>query len=839
MMKQLDLNQNWKLHEAPLDWGPESLSRVLAFSEGWLPCCLPCDIHMPLQQAGIIRDPVKADYSFDAEWTEQRSWWFTTEFYANEGDTTADVAELVLESLDGCGDVFLNGILLGRHLSAHFPFIRNVHGLLLVGENRLTVRLTSGLELVTEADIADIGFACTHERDNGRPDRGDKRRCALRKPQYCVGWDWAPRCVSCGIVKGAYLRTANKAALRSIHAVTESIENDCARIRVTAQADDLSVFAPIDADLTAEFTLDGVTHRFEKKDILLTSGINYIDLFCTVPKPRLWWPAGSGQQNLYTLTVTLRSGDVTETMTHRFGIRTIELDTGRDTEGIRRFRLKVNGVPLFCKGGNWIPADLIYARVTPQRYETLVTEAKNAGFNMLRIWGGGIYEPEIFYDLCDRAGILIWQDLMNACTAMPDHREDFRALLKNELDYQTSRLRSHACLALFCGNNESHAMLSYGAHDDWRMELHYGKQYGLGFGNILAKEAIRKNCPEIPFWNSSPYGGEENDGESAVSGDVHYWGSCMMNPDMAKRIEPKEYDRLKSAFVSEYGYPGPCCMESIRDFFDGKSIDRSSRIWNLHNNAFEKNTVNAGIEKHYVDRASELSLEDYILYAGLTQSLMLEYSLEAIRFREHCGGGLFWMYNDAWCEVGWTIIDYCLRRKIAYFGVKRAFAPVKLSLRQQDGIVTLQGCNDTAGDVTLHVKLGCMALDGSRDAAETGIFTIPARSRVYLTSMPLPEFDPAVTAFVALPEGNLCAPAILHSTEFRSRRYPGAGVKILSCEKCGNDLSVTLTADAFLHGVHLPDVTAISDNYFDLLPGQKKTVILKDTDTCPRWKTVF
>ena len=268
-------------------------------------------------------------------------------------------------------------------------------------------------------------------------------------------------------------------------------------------------------------------------------------------------------------------------------------------------------------------------------------------------------------------------------------------------------------------------------------------------------------------------------------------------------------------------------------------MDRNSRIWNLHNNAFEKNTVNAGIEKHYLDGAADLSLKDYILYAGLVQSFMLEYSLEAMRFKDRCGGGLFWMFNDAWCEVGWTVIDYYLRRKISYFGVKRAFSPIKLTLREENGIVTLQCCNDTPADMTVTVKLGCMSLDGKQDDTVLRTYTIPGRSRIYPEALPLPEYDAETAAFVALPVDGACAPAVLYRTEHRNMRYPGAKPQVLSCEKTGADLTVTLTAEAFIHGVHLPDVTDISDNYFDLLPGQKKTVVLHHADTCPDWKTVF
>lgn len=310
-----------------------------------------------------------------------------------------------------------------------------------------------------------------------------------------------------------------------------------------------------------------------------------------------------------------------------------------------------------------------------------------------------------------------------------------------------------------------------------------------------------------------------------------------MNPDMAKRIEPKEYDRVRSRFVTEYGYVGPCRKESIAEFFDGNEIDRGSRIWKLHNNTFEKDTVRAGIEKHYLDNAAALSLDDYLLYSGMVQSLMLEYSLEALRFKDFCGGALFWMYNDTWCEVGWTIIDYYLRRKISFYGVKRAFAPVKLTLRMENGRARLQGCNDAAEDVVLKAKVGYVPFDGSEARTEARAFTLRPHSRAYLEDFELPEGDYAAGAFMVLPEGDACAPAVLRMHDTRTLRYPGAKPRVLSEEARDGGVEITLTADGYAHGVHCKEDRALSDNYFDLVPGQIKKVFARGAEHV-EWHTV-
>ena len=837
-MKTLSLNRNWRLHEAPMAWKADALARVLSAEEGWMGCELPCDIHVPLQEAGVIRDVTKADYCYEAEWTEKRSWWFVNEFEASREDVEADVVELTLESLDGKADVFLNGTWIGSHNSAHYPFTRGIKEHLRAGKNLLVVRMTTGMETVSDEMLAEINWAVCTEENNNCTDRSDKRRGCLRKPQYVVGWDWGPKAITCGIVKNAYIRCYNKVAIRSVHMYAAEIQKDAVKVHVSAELDQLNVISTRDCDFTLTLSLEGREWTFERKDVLLTSGINYLDMDFVLPDAQLWWPAGYGKQPMYAVKASVSCEGVrTEYPEFALGLRTVELDTSRVDDVNRNFCLVVNGVHVFCKGGDWIPADSIYARVSDEKYKTLIAEAREAGFNMLRVWGGGIYERDVFYQECDRQGILLWHDFMFGCSTYPDHLDWFMDEVKREMRYQTRRLRNHACMALWCGNNENHWIFNKTDNPQWKLDLNYERQYGLRTANEAAKVAVRENCREIPYWNSSPYGGALPNDETC--GDTHHWNQCTMNPDMAKRIEPKEYDKVLSRFVTEYGYVGPCSKESIADFFDGNEIDRNSKIWKLHNNTFEKDTVLAGIEKHYLDHAADLNLDDYLLYSGMVQSMMLEYSLEAIRFKDFCGGGLFWMYNDTWCEVGWTIIDYYLRRKISFYGVKRAFAPVKLSLRMVDGKARLQGCNDTAQDIVLSAKVGYIAFDGSEDRTKTREFVLKAQSRCYLEDFELPEADYTTGAFVVVPEGDGCAPAVLRLNDTRNLKYAGAEPKVLSVEKCGDDAVVTLTADAYVHGVHIKGNRQMSDNYFDLVPGQVKKVTVKGAgDESLEWHTV-
>jgi len=809
-MSHLSLCNSWKLIDRPFSDGLFALPEILRQKEGWLSCDLPCDVRMPLIDAGKVKDPVLADYCFDSEWVEYRSWWFVREFNSSDLDLDANVIELVLESIDAYGDIFINGSHIGHIENAYHPFAADIKPYIIEGTNILAVRVTTGLEQVNENDLSEIQMAM-----GKRGDREDYRRCVLRKPAYTVGWDWAPRIVTCGITKSAYINCYRGVVVRDVKLETMA---DHSTVKIEIESESFDFAGTCDADYFITIKKDGEVkvHR-HIQDVLTTSGINFIDAEVTIPDAELWWPNGYGTQPLYDIEISVTSKSTTNAYpSFKYGLRTISLDKSRIDESSRMFALVINGVRIFCKGANWIPADSIYARVTDEKYRHLVGESKNANFNMLRVWGGGLYESDSFYNACDELGILVWQDFTFACAPLPDHLEKYQNSVAREMDYQTKRLRNHASLALWCGNNENH--WGYGDILSHIYQMTRDKQYGLYTGNVLAVQAVRKNCPHIPYWNSSPYGGKVPNDKNV--GNVHHWHECMMNADMEKRIEPFEFDKVEAKFVSEYGFPGPCPLESIKEYHDGQTPVRGGDVWNLHNNTFEKHTVAAGIKKHYTD--SDLSIDDYILYAGMVQSEMLCYSLESFRFKSHCSGGLFWMYNDAWGEVGWSIIDYYLRRKISFYGAKRAFEPVKVIIRETDGLATAVGCNDTPYDITFAAKAGYISFDGVMDKTSLVDIVIPKHSRVTLYNTLLPDEDYKNGVFAIMPVNDV-SPAYLRVCDRRELNLPAPDVRVISSRKEGNDTVVELTSPVFVHGVHIKAANC-SDNYFDLLPGQVKKI---------------
>ncbi len=820
-MYKLDLNHNWMLRSEGLHWGPEMLPAVMSRENGWICAGLPCDVHMPLIDNNIIKEPLEADNCYESEWIEEKSWWFKKVFTADERLLEADISELTLESLDAEADIFLNGFHLGHHRSAFYEFTTDVGNYLKKGENILIVRVSSGLEHVKEQDIAAISECINTEIINGRADRGDKRRAFIRKPQYVYGWDWSPRTATCGIMKDVYIKAYKKLAVRGVHVVTESAAKD-AELCFEIEVENLHPYSSMDADLKLEIFLGEEKVIDLKREVFLRSGLNYFSIDAVINDAMLWWPNGMGAQPLYGIRVSAASGQACDQYpVFRYGIRTLKLNLDKINANERLFAFEINRVKVFCKGADWIPADSIYARVSDEKYGMLIREAKEANINMLRIWGGGIYERDIFYDKCDEYGIMIWHDFMFACAMYPDNLEWFRNEVEKEIDYQTGRLRNHPSIVLWCGNNEN----TWGFDEWWNGDKKAPFYGGAVCYNEIAPRIVRKNCGNIPYWNGSPYGGEHPNGNEA--GDRHHWHDCTMNQDMEKRITPEEYDKVESKFVSEYGYIGPCRKSSKIKYHSGAPLDKNGGIWQLHNNVFEKKTVPAGIAKHYAE-PDKLDIDDYLLYAGLCQGLMYSYSLEALRFKENCWGSLFWMYNDCWGETGWTIIDYYLMRKPSFYYVKRAFAAKSLILRGKDGVLKVMGVNDTAEAVAFEAEYGYMAFDGKDKKCSKALILLEPYSRNIVLEFVKGGYDLTKGICYVMPiSGEIdVLPATFRAGDFRKLCIPEAIVTVSDLRQDEDNMIFKVCSDTYAHAVHfeLDDDIHLSDEYFDLLPGENREV---------------
>ncbi len=821
-MEKLSLNGTWEIMEAPLSAGPDEFETYLAKGKDLLGE-VPGDVNDSLVKNGSLPEPLVGTNFEKFRWVQERSWWYRKRFAVPAAWEQAAAVELSMDGLDVHADIWLNGRYLGHQASAFYPFVQNVKDKLLPGqENVLLVRLTTGQEHFEKVRDFPLTKYVPTEAFRGYPERGEQERIILRKPAFVWGWDWAPQLATCGITGSVELRAMAKSEIRDVALTTTLSENE-AVIKAVIELEHFTYFDSARATIAVSLT-DEAGSRFsaEKEDLFVASGLNYYTLELTIPEPKLWWPNGSGSQHLYTVQVEAAvDGLEIKYPAFKYGVRTIQLDNQPG-----RFRFIVNGQPLFMKGGNWIPADSLYGRITEEKVTRLVQEAAAANFNCLRIWGGGRFELDAFYDACDELGILVWQDFMSACSPLPAHLEWFKREFQKEAEYQIRRLRSRTCLLLFCGNNEV-ADMSYDSKisTDPGWELYHR----------LLPRLVQNLASHIPYWPTSPYGGKGGI-HDPDEGDDHHW--IVMRPEPKFWSSPEYWDSPNlPLFNSEYGYGGPCCLESTKEYFGSDSPDLSSELGRQHTNTFYNiPRVAFSIKEHYCD-PEDLSLEEYILFGGLCQGLNLGYSLESLRANQRCMGGLFWMYNDAWGENGWSIIDYYLRRKISFYNVKRCLAPQRLVLRRggqafggREDEVVLIAINEGDKPILGTLQLGYLSYDGKEKAMRTVDFLVPARSCKLLATYPLPDKEQLeVGTVVAIPQGEtLFEPVSFRHTQFRNTGIAEAEVRIEEKAVCGNDLKVTVCSQTFAHAVHflVPGDYRLSDHYFDLLPGEKRTITI-------------
>lgn len=834
------LDDGWELVEQPLSAGPEA-APAASVAPAVCPATVPGDVNADLFAAGLLPDPlVGLHYREASARILSRSWWYRLSFATPsaraDGTPLPPYAELRLEGLDVHADIWLNDTLLGHHASDFFPFSADVTRLLRHdgAANLLLVRVTTGREIADAHPDDSFPFlsGVPTEADRGYPHRGYRKRVFLRKPAYSWGWDWSPALPTCGITGPVSLRFHEEREVDHV-ALTTTLSPDRKQAHVHARVEIRSRLSPI---LTTFGTVrlrlvspDGRIFETQATDVLLGGGNTAVPLSIEIPDPVLWWPNGSGQQPLHTVETSVEyDGHTVHARPFPWGLRTVECEF---RPGIFRFR--VNGVPVFLQGGNWVPCDHLVGRTTPERLAFLVDEAATAHFNCLRVWGGGRYELDAFYEACDRRGILVWHDFMSACCALPFNEPDFADLCRREAFYQVRRLQRHPCMLQWCGNNE------VGDAHAWNPDVYRNGEPMDPFYFDELPRIVAAESPGTPYLPTSPYGGEDSTQSSKV-GDNHHW--VVMRPDPAFWSHPEYWNRTDiPLFNSEYGYGGPCSLSSTRQYLGTDIPVLTDAVGHEHTNTFyDIPRVDFSIAEHYGPKPDR-SLGEYILLGGLCQGLNLGYSMESLRANDHTWGALFWMYDDSWGENGWTIIDFYLRRKTSYYGVRRALAPRKLLFRRGGEAfggspeeVLLLAINATDSPFRAKVHAGYRRFDGSSSASLREIaIDVPARAKgVTVAAFPLPSPDElACGTLMAYPRGDSMEESISwRSARHKDIAYPPATPRIVEAVAEGKDLRVTVETDAFAHAVHFVpgDDLRPDDDFFDLLPGERRTIRIPD-----------
>ncbi len=766
---------------------------------GQVPGC----VHTDLMGSRLPADPFKRDNADACQWVENWDWEYTRTFSL---DAIPANPELVFEGLDVYADVFLNNIHLGFCNNMFIPWVFPVTDGLRLGENTLTVHFHS--------PIAQVAGLPT------RPAAFTAERLYTRRMQCTYGWDWVARFVTCGIFREVYLRSREGLTTDSLYVYTEHIQDGTAQIAFEATFSGYEAGGIVEADILSPTGETVYRHRFYVQENFLRE---HVDL----PDARLWYPAGYGDQPLYRLRV----GNATTV----FGIRTVHIQQLPDTPGsayhsrclavqdtpsgkeydrntaFSGFRLLVNGLPVMCKGANWVPCEPFPSAETPEKLTRLLELSREAGVNMVRVWGGGIFEQEHFYATCDRLGLMVTQDFLMACGTYPEEQPEFLEQLRKETRTAALRLRNHPALMWWSGDNEN-AIRGHDEADSYN---------GRAATHQAIMPVLQQLDPRRRFLLSSPYGGalyaSKTVGTTHNTQYLNYLIDYIQGTDMTNY---KEYLGTYTArFIAEEPAMGAVTLPSLRKFLTEEDIFTGQAMWEYHTkgdglfaliDAFAQKVLG-----DYENEADRFFKRKYVHYEWMRVSFET-----ARRNKGFCNGLIYWMLNDCWpAAAGWSIIDYYGLPKPAFYSFKRCAGAVVASVTPSPTGYTVHVSNDSHQEHPLTLTVYGITEDAARVLTERPVIgKADATVAIEIEALPLPENEILVC--------DLYGKGVHDRAFFCPGTLPLKKAEAVTLiEDTGT--AITLTAHRYVHAVELEGEAVFEDNYFSLLPGERKTMSVR------------
>lgn len=767
----------------------------------WFPAKVPATIHKLLYENKRLADPYKGNVEGIMQFIGNSDWMYRTTINISKNQLKAKEILLECMGLDTYADIFINQKRVSSTDNMFRSYEFDIKPYLKEGENEVEILFLAPLVISKkQQDSININFP-------------GGERVWTRKAQFQFGWDWAPTYITMGIWKPVFLKFQYKAYIKDLDFNYEFNEKS-ATVKVDAQ-----IFSYDNTKYQTEIKLGEAS---QNKTTDIQKGLNHLSFEFKINDPKLWWPNGMGSQNLYSLIFKGgEKADQPEIIHRKIGLRKTELITVPDNKG-ETFYFRINGKPVFAKGANYVPADAFPEQVIDEKLVKLLTDAHKSNFNMLRVWGGGIYEREKFYEICDSLGLMIWQDFMFACAMYPGE-ESFLKNVEAEAEENVKRISRHPCIVLWCGNNENAEGWARWGWQDVLLpdkKQYIEKAYNRIFNDILPK-SVSKWGKNVPYWESSPKFGR-GDIRHRFEGDAHYWGVWHDAEDFSM------YEEKVPRFMSEFGFQSYPELNTIR-YFSGMDLDQNEESMLAH----QKHPKGNMLISTYIERdfAPAKDFESFVYLSQAVQAEGIGRGIVAHRTAmPYCMGSLYWQLNDCWPAISWSSMDYFGRWKPLQYKTKALFAPILVSSKENQGKLVTTIVSEKEIPVSSKIQISVYTLDGKIvEQSEHKIELKPNTSQVYLTS----ELADLQTKYGT---SNLCYVSTLKddknniiSQDFDFSEKP-KDLKLIknklsfSVREVREGYLITVKSDAINPGVWITtDLNgSFSDNYFTMTPGTKE-----------------
>lgn len=801
---------------------------------------VPGVVHLDLLNAKQIDDPYWEMNERSVQWIDKEDWVYELTFIPDKEIAASGNITINFDGLDTYADIYLNDVKI---LKANNMFRRwsvDIKPYLLAGENRLKVYFHSPIKIdMPKWEQTPYQYNASNDQSENGGVFDRKLSVFARKAGYHYGWDWGPRLVTSGIWRSVYLTGWDCARINDVHFRQHCISKSEAKLTgvVSIESDAMTS----DANIIIKDKRSGKTLASRKCDLI--KGQNQVMMDFTIKNPRLWWCNGLGTPELYTFSTSVTSDGVeVDSKDERIGLRSIQIVTSNDQEGKMQFYFIINGVPVFAKGTNYIPQDNFLPRITRQQYLTTLRDAAEANMNMIRVWGGGIYEDDIFYDICDELGLMVWQDFMFACSSYPASGEWLENVEQEAID-NVCRLRNHPSIVLWCGGNEClDAWYNWGwknkleknsLQDAQRIENEMNRLFFETLPNV-----VKQYAPESFYWPSSPFSGKGH-GSDGVNGDRHYWSVWH------RKAPIDSYNQDCSHFFSEYGMQSFPEMSTIRKFAPDvadHSIDSEVLMAHQRGGVHANRLIQWYLSNEYGDYND---FEEFLYANQVLQGDAMRTAIEAHRRkRPYCMGSLLWQHNDCWPVASWSTRDYYGNWKAAHYMVRKAFENVITSASVKADSIRVYVISDVLRKQKGQLTVKLFLLNGQVLDTIAKEVDIPANTSTVVWAGKLSDYlhhseAEDVVINIAISTDGYAHDGNFYLCKQKALRLlpPQIHYEIKSVD---DGYELTLHADNFIRALQLSvdgEQNRFDDNFFDLIPGITKTCRIQSALPLNEFKT--